>query len=217
MKRYSTLHPLVMAFYSPKIYRDVAYAWRGACILYLLILVALAQVPRMRFSGGTLAAEEPGVHRVVDPKSGRLLALFDTTGASRTPEETPALALFTATEVSIRTGERETETFPYSKNLAFTVTRERLTRFLDLYASYAAAALYPVAVALAMAFRVAQALLAVGEARLDVVPTRCRQGLHQPQQGMGLGRGHRHVARGADLLLRREPAGRAAALRRDAR
>ncbi len=184
MKRYSTLHPLVMAFYSPKIYRDVAYAWRGACILYLLILVALAQVPgalrfhfqtkrfvredapalvaqvpRMRFSGGTLAAEEPGVHRVVDPTSGRLLALFDTTGASRTPEETPALALFTATEVSIRTGERETETFPYSKNLAFTVTRERLTRFLDLYASYAAAALYPVAVALAMAFRVAQALL----------------------------------------------------------
>lgn len=133
MKRYSTLHPLVMAFYSPKIYRDVAYAWRGACILYLLILVALAQVP------------------------GALRFHFQTKRFVR--EDAPALALFTATEVSIRTGERETETFPYSKNLAFTVTRERLTRFLDLYASYAAAALYPVAVALAMAFRVAQALL----------------------------------------------------------
>lgn len=184
MKRYSTLHPLVMAFYSPKIYRDVAFAWRGACLLYLLILIALAQipaavrfhygtkefvrteappivaqVPRMKFAGGTLSTEEQRPYSITDPRSGKLLAIIDTTGATRVLGDTAAAVLFTATQVSVRKNTYETQTIAYSKNHAFTVTRERLTRLLDLFAAYAAIALYPFAVILALAYRIVQALV----------------------------------------------------------
>ncbi|MEI6634684.1 MAG: DUF1189 family protein, partial [Chlamydiota bacterium] len=184
MKRYSTLHPLVMSFFSPNIYRDVAYAWRGTCILYLLILVALtqipnavifqrgtaefvrkegpplvAQVPRMTFNNGTLTTEENRPYQIMDPKSGELLAVIDTTGTTTALNGTTAVALFTATRVSVKRNEYETRTVTYSKNINLVVTRERITRMLGWIENYGAAVLYLCSVAMVLVYRMAQVLI----------------------------------------------------------
>jgi Ca2+/Na+ antiporter len=184
MKRYSTLHPLVMSFFSPKIYRDVAYAWRGACILYLLILVALtqipnavifqrgtwefvrkeapplvAQIPRMMFNNGTLTTEENRPYQIKDPKSGELLAVIDTTGATTALSATTAAALFTATQVSVKRNENETQIITYAKKFNFVVTRERITRILEWIGNYGAAVLYLCSVVMVLVYRMAQVLI----------------------------------------------------------
>jgi hypothetical protein len=184
MKCYSTLHPLVMSFYSPKLYRDVAYSWRGACILYLCILVALtqipgavrfylgtrefvrteapllvAQIPRMEFNNGTLTTEETRPYPIKDPKSGELLALIDTTGGTAALTDTAAGALFTATQLLVKKNEYETRTISYSKTFNLVVTRARITRILDWIGTYAAAVLYPFAVGMALIYRLVQALI----------------------------------------------------------
>jgi hypothetical protein len=184
MKRYSTLHPLVMSFFSPKIYRDVAYAWRGACILYLLILVALtqvpnavifqrgasdfarkdaplliAQVPKMTFSNGTLSTEENRPYQIKDPESGALLVLVDTTGSAKALSDTTASVLFTATQLSVKRNENETRIITYSKNYAFVVTAERIARILEWIENYGAAVLYLCSVVIVLVYRMAQALV----------------------------------------------------------
>lgn len=184
MKRYSTLHPLVMSFFSPKIYRDIAYSWRGACILYLLILVALtqiptalifhrqtmefvrkdapplvAQVPRMTFADGKLTMDENRPYQIKDPKSGELLAVIDTTGATKALSDTTAGVLFTATQLSVKRSKERIEIISYAKNYNFVVTRERIARVLQWIERYAAAVIYLCSVVFVLIYRMIQALI----------------------------------------------------------
>lgn len=184
MKRYSTVHPLAMSFFSPKVYRDIAYSWRGACILYLLILVAItqapnalifhrgvrkfvrteapllvAQIPRMSFKGGELTTDEKRPYEIRDPKSGDLIAIVDTSGATTSLDGRAALVLFTADQVFLRHGSSRIQVISYAKNADFTVTRGRVIRVLGWIERYAAAVLYLHSVLFVLIYRLLQALI----------------------------------------------------------
>lgn len=45
MKRYSILHPLYMSFYSAELYQDVGRNWKGVGLGYLLLAMAILQLP----------------------------------------------------------------------------------------------------------------------------------------------------------------------------
>ena len=47
MRRFSGLHALVLSFFSPALYRDVALQWRGIGVLYLLLVATICAIPRL--------------------------------------------------------------------------------------------------------------------------------------------------------------------------
>ena len=67
MKRFSILHPLYMSFYSAELYRDVGRNWKGVGLGYLLLAMALLQLPlAVKIHIGFSKWVETGANEVVD-------------------------------------------------------------------------------------------------------------------------------------------------------
>jgi hypothetical protein len=47
MKRYRIFHIPVLAFFSKGLYTDVAFNWKGTCLGYLFLLLAVCWIPAM--------------------------------------------------------------------------------------------------------------------------------------------------------------------------
>ena len=183
MKRYSIFHPLVMSFYSPSLYRDVADHWTGVGFLYLLLLLSLAwihpivrlhdtatglfetlgpavlqQVPTISIRQGEVSIAEPQPYTIAVPGSLSPLAVIDTTGQT-TPETTQAFLLLTKHQAIVRKNPHETRTYDLSGIKDLTVDRTTVKRILDSCQRWLAILAYPAALLGSYVYRILQVLI----------------------------------------------------------
>ncbi len=183
-KRYTIFHVPVLAFFSRELYRDVALRWKGTAFGYLLLLLAIcwlpgmigvhadvaefvakeapklvSQIPVVTIVDGQASIDEPQPYYIMDPDSGEMLVVIDTTGTITSLEETEAQALVTRTGAIYRKSAIETRTFSFSEIDRFVLTRDRIHGWLDMGKRYAAPVLYPFCVLGSFVFRILQALL----------------------------------------------------------
>src|SRR5262249_17269320 len=94
-----------------------------------------------------------------DAKSGKVLAILDTTGQVASLEGTGAQFLLTGKQVMIRKNPSETTVYDLRNVKNFHLNRDMATRWLRFSRRWAAIALYPALVLGACLFRSVQALL----------------------------------------------------------
>ncbi len=111
LRKYRIHEGLWAAFYSPDFYRSVVYRWKGAGLLYLLLVVAVssliisgivtaqllefrghlpaitAQLPVIHIADGVLTTEPEGRHEILEPETGQPLVIIDT-GTDQPPATT---------------------------------------------------------------------------------------------------------------------------------
>ena len=183
MKRYSIFHPLVMSFYSPSLYRDVADHWTGVGFLYLLLLLSLCwihpmvrlhyiatglfetlgpavldQVPTISIRQGEVSLSEPQPYTIEVPGGLAPLAVIDTTGQT-TAESTQAFLLLTKRQAIVRKNPHETRTYDLSGIQDLTVDRTTVKRLLDGCRRWLSILAYPAAVLGSYVYRILQVLI----------------------------------------------------------
>jgi uncharacterized protein DUF1189 len=183
MKRFCILHPLLLSFYSPALYRDVAGSWTGVGILYLLLLLALCwippmvklhrstaafldvigpsvldQIPTVSIHRGEVSIQEPQPYVIKVPGSDTPLVVIDTTGQT-TAESSRAMLLLTKHQAVVRKNDFETRTYELTGIQDLTVDKNTVGRILDTGKKWLALLLYPLALAGSYAYRILQVLM----------------------------------------------------------
>lgn len=184
MKRYSILHVPVMAFFSKSLYRDVCFNWKGTGFGYLLLLLALCwipdmvkmhqslsvfldqeapkvvdQIPEMTITAGKASIDEPQPYAVTTPDLAQALVVFDMTGQTKSLKDANTMMLITETEAIYKKSEIETRTFSFRDIKEFKLTRAMINGWLAIVKKWAAAAVYPFALAGSYVYRIVQLLL----------------------------------------------------------
>lgn len=105
MKEYGYLQALYKSFYSPKLYRDVAWNWGADVVFYLFLLTFICwgvlllkyqpiignglrnivhkmgeQVPEMEIVNGEIKTPENKPYFIIDPDTKETIAIIDTSG-----------------------------------------------------------------------------------------------------------------------------------------
>lgn len=184
MRRYSILQAVPLSFLSADLYRDVARAWRGVGVAYLVVLVALLAlmvVIRMHVGlSGWVNRDARGFveqiprlvirHRVVevdgamplvirDARSGVELAIIDTTGQITSLDGLEARLLMTRDHIFYRRSAAETRMFNLSGVNDFTVDSARAGRWLGVFGTWASPIMAPFVFGGLFALRLVQQLL----------------------------------------------------------
>ncbi len=181
----SIFAPLYHSFSSKALYRDVAANWRGKAFVYLLILLALtwlpgmygfytsfnafladegseffAQVPPVTIEDGVLSidAEEPYVLRG-GPNGDQDIVIFDTTGVITSLEGQDAGVLVTASDVTVRQGPDQVQTFSLSEVVALSIDGETLEQWATSAGPWIPIVAYPFALVWSYAYRLLQVLI----------------------------------------------------------
>jgi hypothetical protein len=127
MKRYNILQPLLLAFYSKSLYRDIGQNWRGRGFVYLWLLAFIltilfsfnflrvenlalkfadamtAQLPIITINNGITTIDQPEPYFIKSPgNSSRVLAIIDSTGEYTSLTNTTALALLTKNQLIVQ-------------------------------------------------------------------------------------------------------------------
>jgi hypothetical protein len=163
VRRFSNIQALLLSFYSRDLYDDVANRWKGAGLLYQLILIALATVAvaiRVHVSMAHFATQEappviaqvPTIHivngevsvnrltpiTIHDPHEGKDVAIIDTSGEITSLEGTEARILLTRNQLIIlrRPGITQAYDLRTIKNL--TLDRPTMMRWLHTIAAWCA-------------------------------------------------------------------------------
>lgn len=125
-REFAYYHAPILSFFSRTLYRDVARAWRGTGLLYLLFLLVvlwipdmvrlqvalnalaeegapglLRQVPSFRITKGVMSIDRPAPHTITD-KQDKPVIIFDDTGKFTSLDGTEASILITGTQVHVR-------------------------------------------------------------------------------------------------------------------
>jgi hypothetical protein len=181
VRRYSILQAVPLSFFSRDLYRDVAGAWRGIGLVYLVVVVAfltLVMVLRMQValnrwvegSAQGFADQVPGIvirHRVVevdrpmpyviqDRKTGKEMVVVDTTGQITTLDGREARLLLTADHLLYRKSATETRLFKLSGVDNLRVDSTRAKRWLGVLRTWAALCVAPFVFGGMFAFRMVQ-------------------------------------------------------------
>lgn len=187
MKRYSILHPLYLSFFSRDLYRDVRTNWKGTGFLYLLLLLAItwlpvmykfhlgiaegvqqeapkyiAQVPKITIVHGEVSIDQPVPYTISEPDNGTPLMVIDTSGQITSFEQTTALMLLTKNKFMYREAqgnETRMRIYDLSQIEAFTLDRDRVNGWVQIFRQFFAAFAYPFAVASSFVYRFLQLLL----------------------------------------------------------
>jgi len=171
MKQYSIFQAPILSFFSKDLYRDVGLHWKGTGFVYLLLLLTLcsipgiiqfhfsvtnyidnkapsiiSQVPRITIVRGEASTDVSHPHSIMDPDSGKVLVLIDTTGETTSLAGTEAKVLVTKTEAIIKKSEIETRTFSFTMVDYFAVDQQRVAGWFRTFRTYAAVVLLPFAV-----------------------------------------------------------------------
>ena len=164
MRRFSNVQALLLSFYSRDLYDDVANHWKGAGLLYQLILIALAtvavairvqvsvthfatheappviaQVPTIHIVNGEVSVNRLTPITIHDPSTGKDLAIIDTSGEVTSLKGTGAARiLLTRNQLIVlrRTGLTEAYDLRNIKNL--TVDRPTMMRWLHMLETWCA-------------------------------------------------------------------------------
>jgi hypothetical protein len=187
MKQFNAFEALYASFYSAPLYRDVARHWKGAGLLYLLLLLALVWIPEMVHFHGSLATFVEGEgrafadqlptitiangevstdvqtpHFIRDPKTDEVWVIIDLTGEYASLKGTDARLLLTRNQVLMsreRGTIQETRVYDLSGVESFTLDRGRVMGWLQLAASWLAILAYPVALLFSFLYRIVQVLI----------------------------------------------------------
>jgi hypothetical protein len=129
MKRYRYFQPLLLAFYSKSLYRDVGQNWRGVGFSYLWLLAILcflaftfrfvhfvnhglnelqpivAQLPAITIKQGEVTIDKAGPYLIKNTAGDQVIAIIDTTGQyTSLDNNTSAIALLTKNKLFMRRG-----------------------------------------------------------------------------------------------------------------
>lgn len=171
MRRYSNVLAIVHSFFSGDLYRDVARAWRGVGLLYLLLVTLLCAVPvliSMRYGMARMAREGAApilaqippivlhdghlsvraeMPMVIRGDDGRAFAILDTTGQFTSLDSTEARVLVTGTRAFLRRRAGVTEVYDLSRVPSFEMDREKAARWVRLFLGWAGVVLSPFLIA----------------------------------------------------------------------
>lgn len=184
MKRYSTVHPLFMSFYSRSLYQDVAMNWKKISILYLLLLLAVClipltfktraavsdyvlqeapkiikQFPVVNISKGQVSVDVPMPYTIKDPENNAPLIIIDTTGQVTSLAGSDAIVLLTKTKLFFKRGPKESRILDLADIDSLVIDQSRLYDWMDTFLEYFALVLFPVALSFTFLFRICQALV----------------------------------------------------------
>lgn len=184
MRAYNMLHPFILSFYSPSLYRDVARNWKGTCFLYLFLLLILAWIPGMylvnkamtfgvnykllpivrtlpqvTIKEGVLSINKPVPYRVYDPDTKQLIGIVDTSGQYKSLDNTPAKFLVTDRQIIIKKNDTETRTLTIQKNVNAVVGPTQVEKVLLVGKFWLPIVLYPILVIFSFVYRMIQSLL----------------------------------------------------------
>jgi len=199
MREYSILHAPLLSFFSRSLYQDVGRHWKGTCLLYLLLLLALCwipiaakmqvglsrfiardappivkQIPAITIRKGQASIQEPQPYFIIDPESKKPLAVIDTTGELTSLEGTGAIVLLTKSTVIAKKSKAETRTWDISGVRDFYVDSEAITGWLEVGRRWLVIIFYPFALLFSYVYRIVQALLyaAIGMAFASMLGAR---------------------------------------------
>lgn len=184
MSQYRLIRAPILAFFSRSFYREVGLDWKGTGFGYLLLLLAscwvplmmhyqsvisefienkapqiIAQIPEITITKGEVTVDVEQPYKIIDPDTGTVLVVIDTTGKTTTLEEVQALAVVTKTEVRYRKSDIETRTFSLKTVENFIVDLQLVTTWVEIFRTYAAVVAFPFAVIGSFLYRVVQALI----------------------------------------------------------
>lgn len=155
-RRYSRVAALVLSFFSPELYRDVARRWRGIGFLYLVLLLfvswlplairahvgfakfvrqdaprILAGFPAITINNGVVSIDRPEPYIWRDPDNNEPILYVDTSGAFDLPAGAGAKARLSKSQLVVEQNKYDTRTYDLSQVKSFSVDKTRVTGWLD--------------------------------------------------------------------------------------
>ncbi|HXX54261.1 MAG TPA: DUF1189 family protein [Thermodesulfovibrionales bacterium] len=184
MKRYSTVHPLFMSFYSRSLYQDVATNWRKTSFIYLLLLIAVCvipltfktratvsdyllreapkiikQFPAVSISKGQVSADVTMPYTIRIPESNRAFFVIDTTGQVTSLTGSEAMILLTKTKLILKSGSNEPKTWDLSEIDGLLIDQSKLYDWMDTFLEYFPVVIFPIALFFTFLFRTVQSII----------------------------------------------------------
>jgi len=184
MKRYTTVHPLFMSFYSKSLYQDVGKNWRNIAFFYLFLLSAVClipimfrvhssvseylnskspeivkQVPVITIAGGVASVHEVMPYVIKDPDNGTPLIIIDTTGKTTSLDGTGAMFLLTKSALLFKGSSRETRTLNLSEIGDLTIDQAQVYGWIETFLDYFIFVFYPFALLITFLLRIVEALI----------------------------------------------------------
>lgn len=184
MKRYTTIHPLFMSFYSKSLYQDVGRNWGRISFLYLFLLSAVClipimfrvnsavsdyllteapkivkQVPVITITRGLASVNEKMPYTIKDPETKAPLIIIDTTGSVTSLQGSEAIVLLTRTKLFFKRSPKDTRTLDLSEIDSLTIDQPRVYEWIETFLEYFIYVLYPFALLFSFLLRVAEALI----------------------------------------------------------
>lgn len=185
MRKFTIIDPLYMSVYSRDIYRDVAANWSTwLCFLYLLSLLALcwvpgmirldtdltyylndsapkyiAQMPEIVISKGEASIKERQPYLIKDPDNGETFMIIDTTGSSKSLDNSNAVALLTKDRLIVKTPDNRQQVFNLLELGDGTITKFVVKEAIERFTEWFAVLFYPFAVIFSFIFRAAEVLI----------------------------------------------------------
>jgi len=185
MRRYSNVMALLFSFLQRDVYRDAAWQWRGAGILYALLLAAIVtllvtlrvemgvsgfarrdaprlivQLPTITIDHGHVGIDRPSPVVIRDPGSGKVAAIIDTTGSITSLEGAEGTLLLTRDHLIYRKTAAETRVFDLSRVEHFVIDQRRATQWTGLAVVWVPIAVFPFILGFMFVVRLFQQLLA---------------------------------------------------------
>lgn len=185
MKKYHIFESLFLSFYSKSLYRDVAAAWQGLGMLYLLLVLAICwlpfsydfqrflnqissqllpkiieQMPTIFINQGKLSIDRPVPYSVQLPGNGATLVVFDTSGRFTSLEKLSAIMLITQDKIIVRsTDSGSIQTYPMAKLKDGKVTRSQFREYANKIVFLSSILMYPLSVLVSFLYRFLQVLV----------------------------------------------------------
>lgn len=182
-KQFAWLRAIVMSFYSPGLYRDVARRWSGTGLGYLLLLLGLAwaptivelqialvrdaqeapfvlaQIPEIDISQGQVSTTVQTPY-LIRRENGVPLAIIDLTGQYTSLDNTPAQILLTKDRLLERNARSGTkESIDLRDVRQFHLDRAKAARWFAIAERWLALLAYPTLLFFSFLYRAVEALV----------------------------------------------------------
>lgn len=184
MRRYPLFVVPLLAFFSPSVYQDAAWRWRGAGFIYLFLLLAvcwipssvvvhrmvgqmiekdaaeiLAEAPTLKIINGQASIDKPEPYFLRNPQNQDVLVAIDTTGKINSLDDTEALVLITKRQAFFRKNAMEIRTFKLREIDGVSIDPAVIRSWLEAIRPYIAPVLCVALVLGSFFYRVIQVVL----------------------------------------------------------
>lgn len=167
---YNVFQALYMSFYSKELYQDVVKNWKGACLLYLLMVVALIWVPKAislqlttnqvmsyvdkpdvltklpAFTINDGAVSVQGDNPYFFPSEKMPMAVIDTTGSYASLEGHPTTSLLLTKDRFFYRDKQQVKDYSVGKIDYFELNQGVARAWIDILESYVGLVAYPAGV-----------------------------------------------------------------------